>query len=55
MVVHGLLFSCRLTDCRMNRSIMQAPKSATWSSGEVVVQRRAALLDCLDTAKASYR
>ncbi|KAI7836979.1 hypothetical protein COHA_009161 [Chlorella ohadii] len=33
----------------------QAPKSATWSSGEVVVQRRAALLDCLDTAKASYR
>lgn len=33
----------------------QAPKSATWSSGEVVHQRRAALLDCLDTAKASYR
>ncbi|PSC74417.1 hypothetical protein C2E20_2477 [Micractinium conductrix] len=31
------------------------PKSATWSAAEVVSQRRAALLDCLDAAKACYR
>ncbi|KAL4431489.1 hypothetical protein ABPG75_006745 [Micractinium tetrahymenae] len=33
----------------------QPPRSATWSSAEVVSQRRAALLGCLDTAKESYR
>ncbi|KAL4419554.1 hypothetical protein ABPG77_006885 [Micractinium sp. CCAP 211/92] len=38
---------------RQRRS--QPPKSVTWSSAEVVSQRRAALLGCLDTAKESYR
>jgi hypothetical protein len=33
----------------------QLVKSATWSGAELVCQRRAALLDCLDAAKACYR
>lgn len=33
----------------------QPPRSVTWSGAEVVSQRRAALLGCLDTAKECYR